>query len=249
MGAGERTARPFNRRILLPLLCGEHVWRWQVVSYSSLFLLAALLVTLTLTRGFSPPVALFVLLLFCGFPSLKFWIKTPVLTDTFGMAVALLTVVLPWPWNLIICSVGAFGRETVPIFAAIYCWDPILLVGLIPIGIYAVVAPTGPDQMGRDEWLKHPVQTSQKFKKGKWTDAGLWITPWGAALVGCFFPSPQLVVALIVAYAQTLLATDTVRLYVWAAPVLLLHAAHVETHWILPLLMLHWVNPKRGEGY
>ena len=247
-GQGQRTYRPFNRRVLLPWLCGSDERRWWLVSYSALVSLPVLMAVYVLQNGVSLQAAAFAALLIALLPSVLFWLKTPVLTDQFGIATALFAAVLPWPWNLIVCTVGAFGRETVPIFAAIYSWDPVLLVGLIPIGVWSLIAPVGKDQMKREAWLDHPFQTSWSFKKDRLRDIQLWVTPWGAALAGLFFPSAQLVTAMFVAYTQTIIATDAVRLYVWAAPVLILQACHVDAAWMVPLVMFHWTNPWRGDG-
>jgi hypothetical protein len=60
-------------------------------------------------------------------------------------------------------------------------------------------------------------------------------------------PSWQLGAVLVVAYGQCLVATDTVRLYQWAAPVMILQLA-LPVAWLPVLLVLHVVNPFRTEG-
>jgi len=248
MGNGEKVARPFNRRVLLPLLCGSHVRSWQWLSYSCLFLLPVLMAVYVHSHTASWIQALFAALLIAGLPQIQFWIKTPVLTDQFGMMTALLAAVLPWPWNLIVCTVAAFNRETVPIFAAIYSWDPVLLVALVPIGIWAYVAPKGPDQLGRDNWLAHPVKNSLKFHENAWRHIGVMLLPWGAGILSTCFLSVQMVAVTVVAYAQLIVATDSARLFVWAAPVVFLQLSYVDPQWMGLLVVLHWLNPWRGNG-
>lgn len=247
-GRGEKTYPPFNRRILLPFLCGSDERLWQLLSYSSLVSVIVLTGVYSHMNGASPEGAFFAMFLMALMPTMKFWLQTPVLTDQFGLMMALAAAILPWPLNLLTCIVGGFARESVPIFAALYAWNPVLLLGFLPVAIWSIVAPKGPDQMKRESWLDHPLQTSYAFKKGKYRDIKLWITPWGAALAGLFFPSVQLVMTMFVAYAQTIIATDAVRLYVWAAPVLILQAVQVDVMWMLPLAVSHWTNPWRGEG-
>lgn len=248
MGEGERAARPFNRRILLPLLCGSRVWCWQLVSYSSLFLLPCLTAVYVFQRLQSPEAALFAALLMAGLPTMQFWLKTPVLTDAPAMVFALAAAILPWPWNLVTAVVGGFARETVPLFAALYAWNPVLLLALVPIGIYAKFAPVGADQLGREAWLAHPFRIAQNYKSGQWRNPLLMLTPWGAGLACLWFVSEQLVAVLAVAYAQLLVATDAARLYVWAAPVVLLGAAMIDIRLMPVLVVVHWLNPWRGSG-
>lgn len=248
MGNGERVARPFNRRVLLPFLCGSDVLHWQWLSYSCLFLLPVLTGVYVHYHMNAWIPALFAALLMAGLPQIQFWLKTPVLTDQFGITMALLAAVLPWPWNLIVCTVAAFGRETVPIFAAIYSWDPVLLAALVPIGLWSLVAPKGPDQLGRDNWLAHPVENSMKFHKDAWRHIGVMLLPWGAGIMSLCFMSMQMFAACLVAYAQMIVATDSARLFVWAAPVVFLQLAQVDPQWMGLLVVLHWLNPWRGNG-
>ena len=77
----------------------------------------------------------------------------------------------------------------------------------------------------------------------------IWIWPWGAGLIALADLSPQLVVVLAVAYAQTVVATDTVRLYQWAWPVVAVATAGVvPLAWLLPLAVLHIASPFKGQG-
>lgn len=51
------------------------------------------------------------------------------------------------------------------------------------------------------------------------------LLPWGACLLAILNPSWQLLAVLAFGYAQLLVATDTVRLYQQAAPVVCIAAA------------------------
>ncbi len=75
------------------------------------------------------------------------------------------------------------------------------------------------------------------------------VAPWGVCLAALYYPSWQTVVVLVLAYAQLLVATDTVRLYQTAAgPTVALAAATIiPTQWLPLALALHvcwWNNPK-----
>lgn len=244
----ERVHPPFNRRVLFPILFGkdEKVWQlWTRISIIALPLLVALYVFQSLGSWQS---ALFAAFLMAGMPSMVYWWETPVLVDAPALCFAVGAALLPWPYNLIVAAIGGLGRETVPIFAALYTLNPILLLGLIPVGIMAIVAPKGEDLLNRDEWLKHPIETAQKFKKGTWRSAKHFIYPWGAGLAALFYPSWQLGLTALIAYSQLFVATDYVRLYVWAAPVVLLQVGHIDPVYMIPLIIIHWFNPVRGEG-
>jgi hypothetical protein len=76
------------------------------------------------------------------------------------------------------------------------------------------------------------------------------ILPWGACLIVLAEePSAWLLLALAVGYAQLLVATDTVRLYQQAAPVVCVTAAlMIPSGWEIPLVLAHWFNPLGGAG-
>ena len=179
---------------------------------------------------------------------MMYWLHTPVLTDAPAMCFAVLAALLPWPFNVIVALIGGFARETVPVFAALYAWSLWPLIALIPIGAWALFAPEGADPIKRESWLARPFKTAMEFKHGEWREFGAMVTPWGGALAALAFPSPHLFATIAVAYAQLVVATDFTRLFVWAAPVVVLHAAQVPVEWMLPLAVFHITNPWRGAG-
>lgn len=237
--------KPFNRRILFPSICGDSILRWKLLTYISLVALP-FLVAVYVNGNWQQ--SLFAIILMAGLPSMQFWYKNPVLVDAPAICMALAAALLPWPYNLAVVTVGAFGRETVPVFAAIYAWNPVLLLGLIPVISWMFMAPQGTDQLKRENWLDHPIKTAVAFKKGKWLNPDYMIFPWGAGLLALFNPSFQLATAAGIAYAQLLVATDWTRLYVWAAPVVILNSVYIGGEWMIPLAVIHLFNPKRGDG-
>lgn len=249
MAKGERVSSPFNRRVILPLVLGSELRWWWLASFVSCLLICLLTSLWALKSGLPWQAVLFSFLIMAGLPQIPYWLKTPVLTDAPAMATALVSSLLPWPWNLLVACIGGFMRETTPIFAALYAWNPILLLALIPIGIYSWLAPVGKDPLGREEWHRHPFKTSMKWHSGKWLDIQHMILPWGAGVFSLCFLSWQLVLTVVAAYAQLLVATDTSRLIVWAAPVVAMQLAHIDPFWMPVLVIAHWFNPYRGEGY
>jgi hypothetical protein len=79
------------------------------------------------------------------------------------------------------------------------------------------------------------------------------IAPWGVTVIGVFTPDRgvlvMLVTTLCLAYGQLMLATDTVRLYQWAAPAMILATMTVATPvWAVVALIVHLSNPWAGDG-
>lgn len=239
-----RVARPFHYRFGLPLLLGrrETAWKWC----SRLAIVVVGLLTAWYAR--SPWMACVAFL-----PGIAFAWRYPVLVDAPGMALALLAAVL-WPIfcpaAILVALVAGCVRETAPVWAAIYAWNPVLLVGLIPTGIRAFQR-SGPDVLDAENaWiLKHPILASRKYHKGLWLDPFTMVLPWGALLVGLRDLNVQLAVALTVGYGQLGMATDSVRLYQWAAPVLAAATVHSVPAWVLPFVALGVIfNPWKGSG-
>jgi hypothetical protein len=123
-----------------------------------------------------------------------------------------------------------------------------LLVGLIvPLVVRVILKPAEPD--AGDSELIHPLRAGLDWHENRWRDPLAMVTPWGVCLAALVAPSLLLVAALAVGYAQLLIATDTVRLYQQAAPVVCVAAAMVIPMEFAPLaLVAHWFNPLRGKG-
>ena len=258
-----RVCRPFHLRWFLPLVLRGNVRSWTIVTRLAIVAFGVMVAAYTS----SPWMAAVALL-----PAFTWNWHNPVMVDGYAIAIALGSALLAldgWWWLAIpmVLLAGA-TRETAPIWAAVYAWNPILLVGLIPVAVRWMQKP------GADTWtdhnafyVAHPIKAGQDFHRGRWRDPLLWLTPWGGLLAGLaliagggqMMPggvSPwgwggpaQLAVALLLGYSQTLIATDTVRLYQWAAPVLALACVTVLPAWALPLVALSIVfNPWRGPG-
>ena len=237
----ERVARPFHLRWLVPLLCGTDRLRWEVASRGAVVVLAGLAWWYT---G-SPWMAVCALL-----PGVWFNWSHPVLVDAPAMTVALLAAcVWPvcWPAAVILAVVAGCIRETAPVWAAIYAWHPLLLAGLVPVAVRWLMR-AGTDPVGYDDALAHPVRYSRRAHAGRWLDPFLMVTPWGPLVLGLAAPTPQLGLALAAGYGQLAVATDSVRLYQWAWPVLAAACVTVAPEW-LPLVALGVAfNPWKGDG-
>ena len=254
MGQGKAEPMPFCLRPLLPMICGTSTPRWIAVTVLGLVTSVALTGVLASNMGATQAQAVLAMVLIAGLPSLRFSFFAPVLVDAPGMAFALGAAVL-WPidpvWSFVSMTLGALISEKVPIWAAVFALQPWLLLGLaVPVFIRLVVGKVETDPSDPlAETLNHPIIASRMHHHGKWRDPKLMILPWGACLFAIAEPSPWLLIALAVGYAQLLVATDSVRLYQQAAPVVCVFAAlSLPTEWALPAVLAHWFNPWMGDG-
>jgi len=255
-----RVCRPFHLRWLLPLTLRGNVKAWTWATRTAVVAIGLL----TAVYTGSPWMAAVAFL-----PAMTWNWHNPVMVDMVGMAWALATALVAlegWWWLAIpMALVGGTIRETVPIWSAIYAWHPVLLVGLIPVAVRWVM------RHGADTWtdhnafyVAHPIKAGQDFHKGRWRDPFLMVTPWAGLIAGVALLTPgafnaggvfdagggvQLAVALAAGYLPLLIATDSVRIYQWATPVLALATVAVLPAWALPLVAVSIVfNPWRGPG-
>ena len=240
----QRVARPFHLRWLLPFLLKDNVENWAKTSRGAVIAIAIL----SAIYCHNPWMVVI------GFlPGIEFNWRYPVLVDAPAMALALLAaVVAPHSiWLAIIISlISGCVKETAPLWAAIYAWNPFLLIGLVVVGI-RWLQKQGEDVLDEHNlWiLQHPIQASRMYNKGRWTDPFFMLTPWGGIILGAGSVSAQVVTALVAGYGQILLATDVVRLYQWAAPVLALGITDYLPLWVTPFVALSVIfNPWRGNG-
>lgn len=254
----QRVARPFHYRWLLPKLCGQDPRRWALASYlSTLALLPAVYFFIGGWRGVAAAVMV------TGLAGVwSFNRRFPILVDAAGMACALgsadLFIHHLWPLGLALALIAGCVRETSPIFAALFAWNPLALIGLAPVAVRHMqregpdpllsIAPPA-DQAEHRFILDHPFAAARKYHSVDRVPRWKWVLPWGAALVALASPSPQLYLTLVVAYSQCLVATDTVRLYMWAFPVVLAAATRaVPLRWLPFLVALQLMNPYASEG-
>lgn len=180
-------------------------------------------------------------------------VRFPVLVDVAAQVWALAAAGAAgrqlWPAMVVCALVAGAISEKAPFFAALYAWSPWPLVGLAAVGWWR---RPGPDPLGPGHaWiLERPLAASWAFHRH--LPAWVWVLPWGAGLACIAAPSPQLWATLGAGYALTLVATDTVRLYQWAWPVVGTHAlaalGGAPTWAWLAAGLAHAINPYRTEG-
>ena len=243
---------PFHLRPLLPCLCRQSAARWYAATWVGAALIA--LGTALMAPGW-PGIAAAALVL--ALPSVRFSLSHVVLVDMAALGLATTSAgfaVHGWiiPALILVLLAGA-AKETAPIFAALFAWNPLLLAGLAVPAIVKLVRTPGTDVLNEPEhaWiLAHPIQAGRKYHHRMLIDAmPILITPWGACILALGAPSIQLAATLTAGYAQLLVATDTVRLYQWAAPVVAIAAVSaVDPRWWPLMVIVTLFNPLRGDG-
>lgn len=254
LAAGERIARPFWLRWFIPWLCGTEARRWYWTAQLSTAGLALTAVWWTELHGLDWQYQLAAPFLVIGLAGVWRFNRTyPILVDAPAMLLALLAACFLeagwWPLAVVTAVVAGATKETAPIFAA--AWSgPLLLIGLIP-PLVRYCMKAGPDVLDdRNAWiLQHPVQAARQFHAGRWDDWRLMVAPWGVLIAALWQPDWRLALVLVLAYGQLLVATDTVRLYQWAWPTVLVACLGVLPAELLALaVVLHLVNPWKGDG-
>ena len=146
-----------------------------------------------------------------------------------------------------LCILSGFVDSRVPVMVAVWTLQPGALLGLIPYLALHAVTRKGPPLM-HSEMILRPWTTA-RTKCGQYLHTPqVLLLPWGACLAGLFAGSPALWLSLAAAYGQLLRGHDPVRLYSWAAPVMLIAALRIIPGDWLPLaLALTWFNPWRPQ--
>lgn len=237
--AGHSVPAPYSKRWLLPRLLGPRPERWRLLTFASFAALSPAAAGFFHTRGLAGWPLAFATALLCALPGLRLPLRLPVLLDapsfTGAMAVAWSAGAGPWWLTAALSLVLGATRESAPVFAALWAWSPWPLVGLATAGWWR---PSAPPDAEREPWLAHPWREAWKLRRQIGLDGTLYVRPWGAALAGLVAPSWQVALTVAVAHGQLLQAMDTLRLAVWAAPVLVVGAAQVIPPAMWPLAIL-----------
>ncbi|QBQ74827.1 hypothetical protein [Caudovirales GX15bay] len=235
--------RPYNYRWLLPKLAGKDRRRWAQATNMSLFAMVPLMRWHTGRWG--PGLFLFGLEGVWGHSR-----RYPVTTDATAMAGAILAAAATRHrrWELAVAAslVAGATKESAPVFAALYAWNPLPLVGLLS-PVVRQFAEEGADITDdfSHQCVIDPYRCAWQVHGGTLGDAKRWIAPWGALLAGLADPSAQTVATLGAGYVQCVRAVDTARLYQWAWPVLAERTVEAAGPWWPLLLLGHLLNPRR----
>ncbi|WP_424535598.1 hypothetical protein ACOZ38_36800 [Sphaerisporangium viridialbum] len=258
LGAGEHVSMPFALRWLLPRVCRDSLVRWRINALLHLAVLPPLL-TLWLRHWIHDDKLLVVgALLVCGLSGIwRITLRWPVLVDATALTWAVGSAVAfhydLWVLGVALALVAGCIKESGPVFAACYAWTPLALIGLAAPLIRALTVRVGTDVMAQPHVTRQPVLASRVHHLGKWFDARAMVLPWGVGVLAALATQSQIVamlaVTLLLAYAQLVVATDTARLYHWAAPPVILATMTVlPPHWAVLALVVHLFNPWAGSS-
>lgn len=247
---GRPVARPFHLRWLLPAVCGTDLRRWAAAWVASWPVLGGGMLWLAWDLGWQRAVfAAAVTVTLPGVIGPK--VTRPVGVDLPAMALGVMAAaaaVHGWWWLAITLVVWAgMVKETAPIFAALWAWHPLLLIGLAAPALVSLVRRPGMDELTGSPELReihdHPIRTAWTYRRDRgWLLApALWLHPFGVTLAGFVAMSAQAAVTVAVAATQCAVATDTTRLLATGAgPVLAIGAATWLPTEVLPLaVVLH----------
>lgn len=259
-GNGTPVSRPFHLRWLLPAVLGTNVRAWAWVWGLSWPVLAATMIWWQTNVGAGIWQAAAAAALLLGLPGIVGpQVSIPVSVDLPATALTVLGCAL-WTLGhpaqqaaaLLVLVAAAAIRETAPVWAALWLATPLPLLALAAPAVAHLVRRPGPDPLGDrfQQIADHPFQASLEHHAGRWRDGWLLVAPWGVCLVGLIDPSPMLLLTIAVAYAQLLVATDSVRLFQHAAgPVLAAAAAaQIPTRFLFVAVVVHlvwWRQPER----
>jgi hypothetical protein len=225
---------------------------WDVASLWALAVSAVVVGELAETHGVPAWLAT---LLFVTLPWFRSLVRNPCLTDQIGMAEALLCAVAiaggHWWLAALAALFAGSANERAPLFAALVAWSPLPLIGLVvpAIGWLVTRRKEMPWTIGGNDWRRW----REEHAKAPLLD---FVLPWGAGLaaLGWLFlpgPAPVLAVpaalAVVLGYSQLAIASDRVRLYQWAAPLVVIVAAQALIRapwWVVTLVVVaHIVSP------
>lgn len=267
MMSGGEVPLPYSLRWLIPNVirawvpAGYYTRVWWYISKLALVSLGPLMVYY-LSPDTPTHSALLASALVVGLPGIVIAnILMPILVDAPAVAIMLGSAGLfrrgHIATGLLLTLMGTYTKEIAPVFisAAVWWWLP--LVCIIPVILHVL-----------EEKAKSTEFADANFsEKGKAFLSGAlgklpglnghrthllkakeMILPWGVCLLAAFYPSWQLAVILLLAYAQLAHGFDKMRLYQWAFPCVIEAAIQaIPKQWVIPAILVHWFHPWNGR--
>ena len=240
MAKGEGAPKPYHYRWLLPRLLGEDRRKWATVSTASV---AGMVPAMWWLTG-NPASGMFAFTLHGVWGMAR---THPVLTDAPAMLAAIVAAAATkhrrWEIAVAASLIAGGCRETAPVFAAVYAWHPLPLIGLVS-PIVRELQAEGPDIT--DDFshtcVADPVGAADQVRSGTPVDWRLYVAPLGGLVAGGR-GDVRTAAVLVLAYAQLAVAVDTARLVVWAWPVLADNVCRTQW-WPASLAVSTW-NPHK----
>jgi hypothetical protein len=138
-------------------------------------------------------------------------------------------------------------HERGPVFAAVYAWHPILLIGLAGVAWDADTDPRDGDPYVGHPTIREAIKFHRDVKAQDLLDIKSVFIPLRSLVMApaVFGAEPRTWAALALAYASRILGTDPGRFMWWAAPPLAYDFAHRGGYYIPIALALHIATMKR----
>ena len=254
--SGARLHKPFHLRWLMPFLFRGNQRTWRVVNMVALVSLSPLIMLYLESLGLSSMKSFLGSLLVPGLPGI-FRMATicPYLVDTVACALivgsaTLLNMGYYIP-GIALAIIAACVKESSPAFIAVFAQSALPLIGFVAVAIRQIFWKSNPNDMfdaQSKDILDHPYLWGKRCHQGRWFSADIMLLPWGVCMAGfAGFLHPQMwwcVLAIAMAYGQTLFATDSIRLYQYAFPALIYGTVLFLPEAWFPLAIIgHWFNP------
>lgn len=255
-GGGADVARPFHLRWLLPKVCGQSMRRWWTVWALSWPIAAGGMFVLAQSWDLDWHRSLLAVVLCLGLAGV--WgpaVVRPIGVDLPALALGVCAAAAVrggwWPVGIALALIAGSIKESAPVFVALWAWHPLGLIGLIAPAIRHITRRPQIDPVTEMQPMReihdHPLRTGLKARP--WRSARIMVAPWAVCLAALYHPSYIVLAALVVAYAQLFVATDTVRLvHTAAAPIVAIAAAAViPDGWLIAAGVVHlvwWWTPE-----
>lgn len=241
MTEGRQVPAPFSRRWLLPFVVRYTRIPWGVLST------VAFLACGPLMYGATGSLAM--VWLGAWLPGWTLSIRLPVLADMTAYALMLGAIVLCKEGHEVAACVVLFlaaqAKEPSGLFGAVVCWaNPwVAATGLLSTGV-AVLVGNARGGEATEEYMRHPFRDA--LGRHDPLDWRAMLLPWGAipllwaaTWAGMGELEAVACVSLVLAYGQLALARDESRLFLWAAPAVLMAMATADMPWLALGLLVH----------
>lgn len=235
MGQGHQVPAPYAYRLLPKYVGSLAGWRVvHVVSY--LALIAAAYVAV---HAQAPSVAMPAALTLAALPSVRMSVSWPVLTDMPSWAVVAVSLALAHYDPVVAVCVALLGivvTEKTPWFAVATIapfvdWHVTVIALCWLVSASALLWWSTTTAVADRDWLRHPFR--EAIARHRTSNITNWLLPWGGAVVALPFLNYSGWLVILLSYAQCLVAQDRARLYMMAAPVIVvtLHQLDPVTVW------------------
>ncbi len=256
LAEGNRTVFPFQHRWLMPKICKTEIFRWRVVTDICSLLFIPFMGAILFLHGASLVACISGALSITGLAGIfTFNRKYPILVDAPAFMLLLLSYIFfllggYWYWGFLGLSIlSGCIKESGPLYLIGLTLDPFAAVGFLSPLLIKIFIKEGenPDSVKHLPGIDGSLSYVADMRT--WRDPKQLLLPWGGLVSAALFPSTQLLVSLFLGYAPMIKVTDTVRIFQWASPAVIIAVfTNIPDYACLPLLLTTIFNPYRSNG-